>query len=87
MGEAWRNAGRASEIAYKWFQLRERGFGVELGKVLSPCLLLSCMVFIANWIVALIISMFGVHFLNNSSFEGLDQPLNRYKVSPYLDPV
>ena len=87
MGEDRREAGRASEIAHKWSQLRERGFGVELGEVPSPRLPLSRVVFTANWIVALIISMFGFHFSNNPSFEGPDQPPNKYEVSPHLDPA
>ena len=82
MGEVWRAAGEASEIAQKRSQSRERGFGLELGEVPSPRLSLSRVVFTANWMVPLIISAFGFHFSNNPSFDGPDQPPNRYEVSP-----
>lgn len=75
------------EIANKRSQWREGKFGVEFGGVSSPSLSLSRVVFAANWMVALIISAFGFHFSNNPSFEGRDQPPNKYEVSPHLVPA
>lgn len=72
MGEVWRNAGKASEIAPRRSQWSERGFGVKLGEVPSPRLSLSRLVFAANWMVALIMSVFGSQFSNISSFTGPD---------------
>lgn len=48
MGEIWRYAGRASEIAHKRPLLRKGGFGVELGEGPSPRLSLSRVVFTVN---------------------------------------
>lgn len=60
---------------------------MELGEVPSPRTSLSRVVFTANWMVLLIISAFDFYFLNNSSFDGPEQPSNRYEVSPHLDPA
>ena len=64
MGEVWRNAGKASEIAARRSQWSKRGFGVELGEVSSPRLSLSRLAFTASWMVAMI---------EIPSFKGPDQ--------------
>lgn len=46
---------RSLEVAGKWSQLREEGFGVGLGKVSFPLLSSCCVVFMVAIIISVIL--------------------------------